>query len=155
MTSDQDKVAKKAAKGTLSDSETVALKSADVDSTSSDRHVKVFVLPAGPKPTEANGFSHGANKAAVVQYMLGLGLRPTGEVKLDSTNEQKTVDGRSIGWELTYSVPATPAAEYDPETDPVFVVEPGDEAPANTDKAPGNAGTGQPGTTVTSGAPAE
>jgi hypothetical protein len=152
-----DKVAKKvAADKPLTDAETTALKSTDVEASTSERHVKVFVLPAGPKPTEENGFSHEANKAATVQYMLGVGLRPTGEVELDSITEQKTVDGRSIGWELAYSVASQDASKYDPETDPVYVVAPDvDEVPANTDNAPEDAGTGTPGTTVISGKIAE
>lgn len=118
----------------LSDAEVVALKSQDVDKASADRHVKVFVLPAGPKPTESNGYSHEANMAATVQYMISQGLRPTGDVKLDSIKEQKRGEVL-VGWELTYSVPAIPAAKYDVETEPVYVVKPGDSVSANTDKA--------------------
>jgi len=152
-----DEVAKKVATGKeLTTPELIALKSADVKGAESERHKKVFVLPAGPKPTEANGYAHDANKAATIQYMLGLGLRPSGEVKLDSIKEQKTRDGRSIGWELTYSVGAIPADEYDPEDKPAYVVDPDvDEVPANTDNPPGDAGTGTPGTTVTNGDIAE
>lgn len=119
----------------LSDAEVVARKSQDVGKASSDRHVKVFVIPAGPKPTESNGFSHEANKAATVQYMISQGLRPTGDVKLDSIKEQKRRDVL-VGWELTYSVPAIPAVKYDVETEPVYVVKPGESVSANTDQAP-------------------
>lgn len=126
----------------LTDAEFIALKTADTDKTESDSFVKVFVIPAGPKPTEGNGFSHEANKAATRQFAILSGLRPTGEVSLDSTTEQKRGD-LSVGWELTYSVPVQPAAKYNPESDPVYVVAPGEDAPANTDQAASDAGTGK------------
>lgn len=108
----------------LSDGELVALKSADVTKASSDEHVKVFVvLSPGTKPTEGNGYSHEANKAATRQYMISQGLRPTADVKLSSIKEHRT--GKGDVWDVTYSVPAVPAERYTGE--PVKVIE--DDAP--------------------------
>lgn len=132
----------------LTDGEFIALKTTDTDKDSSDSFVKVFVLSAGPEPTESNGFSHEANKAATRQFALQSGLRPTGEVALSSTTEQKRGD-LSIGWELTYTVPVQPASKYDVQTEPVHVLAPGESAPANTDQAADDAGTGKPDPQVT------
>lgn len=93
--------------------EIVAMKSADVDKATSGEHVKVFTVPAGPKPTEANGFSHEANKAAVVQYMLSQGMRPTGDVRVASIELHS--NGQS--WNITYAVPARPASELEASED--------------------------------------
>lgn len=132
----------------LTDGEFIALKTADTDKDSSDSFVKVYVIPAGPKPTEENGFSHEANKAATRQFAILSGLRPTGDVSLSSTKEQKRGD-LSVGWELTYTVPVQPASKYDVETNPVYVLAPGESAPANTDQAADDAGTGKPDPQVT------
>lgn len=113
---------------TLTDGEVIARKSADVHKSSSDEHVKVFVIPPGPKPTEANGFSHEANKAAVIQYMLNQGMRPTGEVRLVSTKKHDN----GVSWVLTYAVPAKPTAEVEGPSEPDVVLGPDGEAPANT-----------------------
>lgn len=114
------------------DGEIIASKSADVDAKSTTTHEKVFVVALPVKPTEANGFDHAANKAATIQYALSAGLRPTGDVMLKST--EKNQHGGSV-WDLTYAVPVQLATDYDPETDPVYVVKPGEDAPANTDGA--------------------
>jgi len=114
----------------LSNGAIVAQKSADVTKAESDRHVKVFVvLSPGAKPTEDNGYAHEANKAAVRQYMISQGLRPTGDVKLDSIKEHPT--GKGDVWDVTYSVPAVPAERY--EGDPVRVIE-GDDNVAHATK---------------------
>lgn len=102
----------------LTDAQIVARKSADVATASSDEHRKVFVLPPGPKPTEANGYDHAANKAATLQYMISQGLRPVtdAEVRLVSIKQHKN----GVSWVLTYAVPAVPAErveEYRPVAD--------------------------------------
>lgn len=104
--------------------EIVALKSADVEKTSSAEHVKVFVvLSPGAKPSEANGYAHEANKAATRQYMISQGLRPTGDVRLVSIKEHR--NGKGDVWDVTYAVPAVPAEDYTGE--PVRVIEGGDD----------------------------
>jgi len=95
----------------LTDDELVAARSADTDKLSTDEHVKIFVLEPGPKPTEANGFDHGPNKAAVVQYMIAQGLRPTGEVRHVST--EKIGHAAMPSWAVKYAVLAVPAERYD------------------------------------------
>jgi hypothetical protein len=110
--------------GELSDDQIVAAKSADVHEESSDRHVKVFVIASMLEPTEANGYSHEANMAAVRQYMLDAGLHPTSDVVLDSI--EKNAAGGNV-WDVTYSVPAKPAGDTDPEN-PIYVVAPGESA---------------------------
>lgn len=93
-----------------SDAELVAQRTADTDEEAIDEHVKVFVLPPGPKPTEANGFSHEANFAATRQYAISQGLRPTGDVRHVST---KPFGPGGKSWALTYAVPAVPAERFD------------------------------------------
>jgi hypothetical protein len=110
--------------------EVVAARSADVSAKSSSDHIKVFVLPPGPKPIESNGYDHEANKAATLQYMLSLGLRPTGEVEHVSTKQH----ANGVSWELTYKVPAQPA-EDEAEGTVTRVLEPGETAEVNTDGA--------------------
>lgn len=96
-----------------SDEAIVASRSADIDTEEAKdgEHVKIFVLPPGPKPTEANGFNHEANFAAVRQYMLSQGLRPTGDVRHVSTKPHLGNEAR--GWALKYAVPAVPAERFD------------------------------------------
>lgn len=94
----------------LTDGEIVAARSADTDEISTDEHVKVFVLPPGDKPTEANGFSHEANYAAVRQYAMSQGLRPTGDVRHVST---KPYGPGKLSWAITYAVTAVPAERFD------------------------------------------
>lgn len=84
----------------------IAERSADIDAETATEHRKVFVLPPGPKPTEANGFDHRANYAATRQYAIQQGLRPTGDVRLVST---KPFGPGDASWALTYAVPAVPA----------------------------------------------
>ncbi len=105
----------------------VARKSADVHKASSDRHVKVFVLPPGPKPTPENGYSHEANKAATRQYMISQGMRPTSEVRHVSTKQHRN----GVSWVLTYDVAAIPAAD-EAEGTVTRVLEPGETAEVNT-----------------------
>lgn len=95
----------------VTDDEIVAARSADTDELSTDEHVKIFVLEPGPEPTEANGFDHGPNKAAVVQYMIVQGLRPTGKVRHVST--QKIGPASMPSWAVKYAVLAVPAERYD------------------------------------------
>lgn len=97
----------------LTDGQIIARKSADVSAASSDEHRKVFVLPPGPKPTEANGYDHAANKAATVQYLISQGMRPTGEVRLVSIKQHEN----GVSWVLTYAVPVVPAAKWDYATE--------------------------------------
>jgi hypothetical protein len=80
----------------------VAERSADVHKASSSRHIKVFVAPPG---FVVEGYDHTANFTATRQYMMGLGLRPDGDVEFDGASEN--VDGVSV--DLTYSVAAIPA----------------------------------------------
>ncbi len=98
-----------------SDGQLVAERSADVSAEESDEHVKVFVIEPGPKPTEANGYEHGANMAAVRSYMISQGLRPTGDVHLVSIkpHELGGVRDKKYGWDVTYAVPAVPAERFD------------------------------------------
>lgn len=96
----------------LSNAQIIARRSADItsDAATDGKHVKVFVLPPGPKPTEANGYDHRANFAATRQYAIGQGLRPTGDVELVS------IEGFGPGkksWACTYAVPVTPAERVD------------------------------------------
>lgn len=87
----------------------VAARSADME-TASNLHRKVFVL-GGVKGndknpyTEANGFDHEPNYAAVRQYAINAGLWPTGPVKF--AGAKRHADG--ISWELAYEVPVKPA----------------------------------------------
>lgn len=106
----------------------VAAKSADVDKAESNRHVKVFVLPPGPKPTPANGYDHEANKAATVQYMLSQGMRPVGEVRHVSTKQHRN----GASWVLTYDVEAVPTRSTHGPSEP-HVVTGGDGAEVNTE----------------------
>jgi len=88
----------------------IGARSADMDEPSTT-HEKQFVL--GPNPyvkgknpyTEAAGYDHEPNKAAVRQYMIDQGLWPTADVQHKST--KKHPDGSS--WILTYTVEAIPA----------------------------------------------
>jgi hypothetical protein len=119
-----------AAAETLTAGEIVARKSADVDKASSDEHVKVFVVfSPGTKPSEQNGYSHEANKAATRSYMISQGLRPTGDVRLVSIKEHAT--GKGDVWDVTYAVGAVPAEDY--EGEPVKVIE-GDDNVAHAIK---------------------
>lgn len=93
-----------------SDGAIVAARSADVDETETDEHVKIFVLPPGPNPTKGEGHDHEPNYAAVRQYMISQGLRPTGDVYHVST---KSCGPGGLSWALTYAVPAVPAERFD------------------------------------------
>lgn len=115
----------------LTDGEVVALKSADVHAESSERHVKVFVLPPGPKPTPQNGYDHEANKAAVIQYMISQGLRPTGDVRHVSTKQHDN----GVSWVLTYDVAAIPTASAAGASGPDIVLGSDGEAPTATSGA--------------------
>lgn len=104
-----------AAEDARTDEEIIAIRSADIDEPKADEHVKVFVLPPGPKPTEELGFDHSANKAATRQYALNHGLRPVGDVRHVSTKKHNG----GPAWALTYAVAVVPAErfEYEPEAD--------------------------------------
>lgn len=90
----------------------VAARSADMTKPSTE-HRKVFVL--GPDPsspssnpyTEARGYDHEPNKAAMRQYMIDQGLWPTADVRFVSGKRHD--DG--VSWVLTYAVEAIPAHE--------------------------------------------
>lgn len=114
----------------LTPGQIVARKSADVHKSSSNEHVKEFVLPPGPKPTPANGYSHEANMAATVQYMISQGMRPAGDVRHVSTKQHPN----GVSWVLTYAVPAIPA-ELEPEGTVTRVLELGESAEVNTSGA--------------------
>lgn len=122
-----DEVDEVESKRELTPGQVVALKSADVHKASSNEHVKVFVLPPGPKPIEKNGYSHEANKAATIQYMINQGMRPTGDVRLVSVKQH----ANGVSWELTYAVPAIPTADVDGPSEPDIVTG-GEDVPANT-----------------------
>lgn len=106
-----------------SDAELIALRSADIDAdkAKNDEHVKVFVLPPGPKPTEANGYDHSANKAATRQYALNGGLRPVSDdldsVRLVSIKQHEN----GASWVLTYAVKVTPVERGLEPSGPDFV----------------------------------
>lgn len=111
----------------LTPGEVIARKSADVHKKSSNEHRKEFVLPPGPKPTPENGYSHEANKAATIQYMLNQGMRPTGEVRHVSTKQHPN----GISWVLTYAVPAVPTADVEGPSEPDVVTK-GEDVEVNT-----------------------
>lgn len=117
----------------LSDAEIIARRSADIHSSAAknDEHVKVFVLPPGPKPTEANGYDHAANKAATRQYAISQGMRPTGDVRLVSIKKHDN----GISWVLTYAVPVAVADAIEEPSEGQIVLDGKSEAPANTDGA--------------------
>lgn len=106
----------------LSDAEIIARRSADIHASEAKggEHVKVFILPPGPKPTEANGYDHAANKAATRQYALSGGLRPVGDlddVRLVSIKQHDN----GVSWVLTYAVKVTPVERGLEPTGPDFV----------------------------------
>lgn len=114
----------------LTDAEIIARRSADIDAEEAkdNEHVKVFVLPPGPKPTEANGYDHEANKAATRQYAISQGMRPTGDVRLVSIKQHQN----RVSWVLTYAVPVAVAEKIEAPSEP-HVVTGGDGAEVNTD----------------------
>jgi hypothetical protein len=118
--------------GGLSDAELIARRSADIHEreAKSNEHVKVFVLPPGPKPTEANGYDHAANKAATRQYALSGGLRPVGElddVRLVSIKQHDN----GVSWLLTYAVEVVPVERGLEPSGPDFVTS-GEDVSTNT-----------------------
>lgn len=137
----------------LSDAEIIARRSADIHTkkAKNGEHVKIFVLPPGPKPTEANGYDHAANEAATRQYAISQGMRPVGKVRLVSTEQH--VNG--ISWVLTYAVKVAVAEKITEPSKPDIVTE-GKDAPANTEGTGHSSDTsdekGEPGNTA--GAPA-
>ena len=90
----------------LSDDQVIARRSADIhaDAATNGEHVKVFVLPPGPKPEGDGGFWHDANKAATVRYAISQGMRPKGEARLVSIEQHEN----GISWNLTYAVRVVP-----------------------------------------------
>lgn len=113
----------------LSDGEQIASKAADNHAESSNDFVRVLVVASPLEPTEANGYSHEANKASVRQNAIDAGLRPTGDVEL--TKSEPNAGGGTV-WDLTYTVPVELAENYDPARKPVYVVAPGESAPNTT-----------------------
>jgi hypothetical protein len=91
-----------------SNAQIIAERSADIsaETAKNNEHRKVFVLPPGPKPTEANGYDHRANYAATREYAIQQGLRPTGDVRLVSCTK---FGPGGVSWALTYAVPVLPA----------------------------------------------
>lgn len=114
----------------LSDAEIIALRTTDTDKTASSRYVKTFVHGPGPKPIPANGVDYAASEAAVREYAIQNGLRPTGAVRLDGIEQNR--DG--VAWDLTFSVAVIPTERAEGPSEPDFVLQ-GEEAPANTDGA--------------------
>ena len=114
----------------LSDAEIIARRSADIhtEEAKGNEHIKVFVLPPGVKPTEANGYDHDANKAATRQYAISQGMRPIGDVRLVSIKQH----ANGISWVLTYAVPVAVAERIAEPSGPEIVLQ-GEDAPANTD----------------------
>lgn len=118
----------------LSRGEIIANRSADIHTkkAAGNRHVKVFVLPPGPKPTEENGYDHSANKAATIQYAISQGMRPTEKgvdaVELDSIEPH----ANGISWVLTYSVEVVVAEAITEASGPEVVTE-GENVSTNTD----------------------
>lgn len=115
---------------TLSDAEIIARRSADIHAEKAKKgeHVKVFVLPPGPKPTPSNGYDHEANKAATRQYAISQGMRPTGGVRHVSTAQHRN----GVSWVLTYAVPVAVAERIGEPSEP-HIVTGGDGADVNTD----------------------
>lgn len=111
----------------LSDEEIIARRSADISAKESDVYRKVYILPPGPKPTEANGYDHAANKAATREFAIQSGLYPTGDTKLDSIKQHPN----KVSWVLTYSLPVTPAERFEGISDPDVVLQ-GKDAGTNT-----------------------
>lgn len=113
----------------LSDAEIIARRSADIhaEEAKGNEHAKVFVLPPGVKPTEANGYDHSANKAATRQYAISQGMRPIGDVRLVSIKQH----ANGISWVLTYAVPVAVAERIAEPSGPEIVLQ-GEDAPANT-----------------------
>lgn len=138
----------------LSDAEIIARRSADIhtDEAKGNEHVKVFVLPPGVKPTEANGYDHDANKAATRQYALSQGMRPISDVRLVSIKQH----ANGVSWVLTYAVEVAVAERIAEPSGPDIVLQ-GEDAPANTDGTGNTPDTtdekGEPG--QTDGAPAD
>lgn len=114
----------------LTDNQVIARRSADIHTKSAKNgeHVKVFVLPPGPKPTEENGYSHEANKAATRQYAISQGMRPVGEVRLVSIAQHEN----GISWNLTYAVKVAVEGEITEASEAEIVLAGKDEATANT-----------------------
>jgi len=114
----------------LSDAEIIARRSADIHKAEAkgNEHVKVFVLPPGPKPTEANGYDHEANKAATKQYAISQGMRPVGDVRLVSIAQHRN----KVSWVLTYAVEVAVAEKIEAPSEP-HIVTGGDGAEVNTD----------------------
>ena len=115
----------------LSDAEIIARRSADIhtEEAKGNEHVKVFVLPPGVKPTEANGYDHSANKAATRQYAISQGMRPIGDVRRVSIEQH----ANGVSWVLTYAVPVAVAERIAPPSGLDIVLQ-GEDAPANTDE---------------------
>jgi hypothetical protein len=103
---------------TETDAQVIARRSADIkaDAATNDEHIKIFVLPPGPKPTEKSGYAHEANYAATRQYAISQGLRPTGDVRLVSITP---FGPGKLSWACKYAVPVIPAERVDNWTDHV------------------------------------
>lgn len=124
----------------LPDSEIIARRSADIHTKAAKNHehVKVFVLPPGPKPIEANGYDHAANKAATRQYAISQGMRPVGDVRLVSIAQHDN----GISWNLTYAVEVAVAEKITEPSEPDIVTH-GEDVSTNTDKAGHSSDTSQ------------
>ena len=113
----------------LSDNAIIARRSADIHTKTAKNgeHVKVFVLPPGPKPTEKNGYDHAANEAATRQYAISQGMRPVGDVRLVSIEQHEN----GVSWNLTYAVPVAVDERLDKPSEPDIVTQ-GEDVPVNT-----------------------
>lgn len=107
------------------DEQIIALRTTDTTAESTDVYTKVFVVN-GVKPTEANGIDHAANKAAVREFAIQNGLRPTGEVELKSIKHN--IDG--VSWDITFTVPVSLTETVDGPSEADIVTQ-GEDAPAN------------------------
>lgn len=120
----------------LTDAEIIARRSADIHKAEAkgNEHVKVFVLPPGPKPTPANGYDHAANMAATRQYALSQGMRPIDDVRLVSIKQH----ANGISWVLTYAVEVAVAERIAEPSGPDIVLQ-GEDAPADQGGEPNKA----------------
>jgi hypothetical protein len=98
-----------------SEEEMVAARAADNDATTDDRFRRTFVLQERAwKDIDESKFddAHEANKVALLQDALNVGLHPTGEAVFDGLDRE--CGYRSVG--LKYSVPVRVAALSDKPT---------------------------------------
>lgn len=98
--------------GTTGEKIEIAERSQDESRPTAAAHRKVFVVLKSAWETTDREVAHLHNIEATRQYMIGQGLRPTGDGKHLSSEDHP--DGKSLI--LTYEVPATPAIVVGAET---------------------------------------